>query len=147
MDVQAAAGTAVAASTTTATVPRVDFPPLPPLPGVDPDVATTTSSTPSAPSAGQPVGSTSSKNVMSGSLSAASNNPDTTLQPVVAKLFNAAAADVQVSFQISKNPDEIITVFTDKSTGKEIVQFPSETLVALAQFFNKLAGNVLDKKV
>jgi uncharacterized FlaG/YvyC family protein len=42
---------------------------------------------------------------------------------------------------------------TDTQTGKVVVQFPSETLVALAQFFQKLDnttadnGAVVDKKV
>jgi uncharacterized FlaG/YvyC family protein len=72
---------------------------------------------------------------------------DTTLSPVVAKLFNTAEQNVQVSFQVSTDPDEVITVFTDKSTGKEIIQFPSQALIALAQMYDKDAGKVLDKSV
>jgi hypothetical protein len=76
----------------------------------------------------------------------ASNQPiDTTLSPVVAKLFNAAEQNVQVSFQIQAH--EVVTVFTDKSTGKEIVQFPSQALIALADMYDKDAGKVLDKSV
>jgi hypothetical protein len=79
---------------------------------------------------------------------AASNQPhDTTLSPVVAKLFNASAQNVEVSFQVLHNPDEVVTVFTDKTTGKEIVQFPSQALIALAEMYDKDAGNVLDKSV
>ena len=79
---------------------------------------------------------------------AASNQQsDTTLSPVVAKLFNAQAQNVAVSFQVLSNPDEVVTVFTDKSTGKEIVQFPSQALIALAEMYDKDAGKVLDKSV
>ena len=77
---------------------------------------------------------------------AASNQPtDTTLSPVVAKLFNAVEANVQISFQIQAH--EVVTVFTDKSTGKEIVQFPSQAIIALAEMYDKDAGKVLDKSV
>jgi len=68
-----------------------------------------------------------------------------TLSPVVAKLFNAAAQNVEVSFQVTTNPDEVVTVFTDRSTGKEIIQFPSQALIALAEMYDKDAGKVLDK--
>jgi hypothetical protein len=73
--------------------------------------------------------------------------PDPTLSDGVAKLFNAQAQNVSVSYRIETNPNEIVTVFTDKQTGKVIVQFPSETLIALAKFFDKLDGNVVNKKV
>ena len=70
----------------------------------------------------------------------------------VAKLVHAPVATTEVSFQPSSSSNEIVTVVTDKATGKVIVQFPSETLIALAQFFHKLDsaasnnGAVLDKK-
>lgn len=85
----------------------------------------------------------------SGAQSAPASNQttDNTLSPVVAKLFNTAASNVSVSFQVSTNPDEVVTVFTDKATGKEIIQFPSQALIALAQMYDKDAGKVLDKSV
>jgi hypothetical protein len=70
---------------------------------------------------------------------------DAAIKPVVAKLFNTASSNIVVSFQVVKELNEVVTVFTDKTTGKEIVQFPSQQLIALAEFFSKLAGNVLDK--
>jgi uncharacterized FlaG/YvyC family protein len=84
-----------------------------------------------------------------GSQPAAASNQrsDSTLSPVVAKLFNASEQNVAVSFQVTTDPDEVVTVFTDKSTGKEIVQFPSQALIALAQMYDKDAGKVLDKSV
>jgi uncharacterized FlaG/YvyC family protein len=66
-----------------------------------------------------------------------------TLSPVVAKLFNASEENVEVSFQVQRN--EIVTVFTDKSTGKEIIQFPSKELIAFGEMLDKDAGKVLDK--
>ncbi len=79
---------------------------------------------------------------------AGSNQPtDTTLSPVVAKLFNTAESNVAVSFEVTTNPDEVVTVFTDKATGKEIIQFPSQALIALAEMYDKNAGKVLDKSV
>jgi uncharacterized FlaG/YvyC family protein len=75
------------------------------------------------------------------------NSADATISAGVAQLFNAQEQNVSVSFQIEQNPNEIVTVFTDKQTGKVIVQFPSETLIALAKFFDKLDGSVVNKKV
>jgi flagellar protein FlaG len=74
------------------------------------------------------------------------NSADATISAGVAQLFNAQEQNVSVSFQIEQNPNEIVTVFTDKQTGKVIVQFPSETLIALAKFFDKLDGSVVNKK-
>jgi flagellar protein FlaG len=74
-------------------------------------------------------------------------SPDETISAGVAQLFNAQEQNVSVSFQVEQNPNEIVTVFTDKQTGKVIVQFPSETLIALAKFFDKLDGSVVNKKV
>ena len=68
-----------------------------------------------------------------------------TLSPVVAKLFNASEANVEVSFQIQSH--EVVTVFTDRSTGKEIIQFPSKELIAFGELLDKDAGKVLDKNV
>jgi len=70
----------------------------------------------------------------------------------VAKLYGASADTTSVSFQPAQGSSEIVTVVTDTKTGKVVVQFPSETLVALAQFFQKLDntadnGAVVDKKV
>jgi hypothetical protein len=72
---------------------------------------------------------------------------DRTLASGVAALYNVAQQNVAVSFQIEQNPNEIVTVCTDKQTGKVIVQFPSETMIALAKLFDKLDGSVVNKKV
>jgi flagellar protein FlaG len=75
------------------------------------------------------------------------HSADTTVASAVAQLFNAQEQNISVSFQIEQDPNEIVTVFTDKQTGKVIVQFPSETLIALAKVFDKLDGSVVNKKV
>jgi flagellar protein FlaG len=72
---------------------------------------------------------------------------DRTLVGGVAALYNVQQQNISVSFQIEQNPNEIVTVFTDKQTGKVIVQFPSETMIALAKLFDKLDGSVVNKKV
>jgi hypothetical protein len=79
--------------------------------------------------------------------SGADKDASATIASGIAKLYNAQEANVSVSFEIEQDPNEIVTVFTDKQTGKVIVQFPSETLVALAKFFDKLDGSVVNKKV
>ncbi|MGA2392439.1 MAG: flagellar protein FlaG [Candidatus Lustribacter sp.] len=75
------------------------------------------------------------------------SDADATLTSGIARLYNIPQQDVSVSFQISTNPNEIVTVFTDTKTGKVIVQFPSETMIALAKLFDKLDGSVVNKKV
>jgi len=71
---------------------------------------------------------------------------DQTLTPALAKLFNTPQENVSVSFQVAQDSNDVVVVLSDASTGKTIAQFPSETLIAMAQFFNKLAGAVVDQK-
>jgi uncharacterized FlaG/YvyC family protein len=144
MDVQAAA--------TAAPTPIPAQPVLPPAPVADAGdpapAAPAVSGAVAAPAAASTPGPSSGGAHNPGTNGKASNQPtDDTLSPVVAKLFNAAADNVEVSFQVLHNPDEVVTVFTDRATGKEIVQFPSQALVALAEMYDKDAGNVLDKSV
>ena len=138
MDVPAA----TAAALPTQLPGQLSAAPEPPIPGSAPAAG----ATPSSPTAG-PIPVSATVNA-AGQGSAASNQQnDTTLSPVVAKLFNAAEANVQISFQVTTDPDEVVTVFTDKATGKEIIQFPSQALIALAEMYDKDAGKVLDKSV
>ncbi len=69
---------------------------------------------------------------------------DETLNRALSTLAGGGA-NVSVSFQVLEHPNEIITVFKNADTGEVITQFPAETMVVLAQFFNKLAGAVLDR--
>jgi hypothetical protein len=79
--------------------------------------------------------------------SGSKHSGDPSLAKGVAVLYNAQEQNVSVSFQVETDPNEIVTVFTDKSTGKVIVQFPSETMIALAKYFDHLDGSVVNKKV
>jgi hypothetical protein len=97
-----------------------------------------------------PIGATPGLSLLPATAPAGSKKSDVvdpTLAAGVAKLYNANEQNISVSFQVEQNPNEIVTVFTDKQTGKVIVQFPSETLIALAKFFDKLDGGVVNKKV
>ncbi len=125
---------------------------LPPsVPAHDPGTPVPASTGSSGPAAATLAGTATSAGVAAPGLpgtstpAPADSQPDGSIKPVVAKLFNTSSANISVSFQVVKGLNEVVTVFTDKTTGKEIVQFPSQQLVALAEFFNKLAGNVLDK--
>ncbi|HEY4440323.1 MAG TPA: flagellar protein FlaG [Candidatus Elarobacter sp.] len=69
-------------------------------------------------------------------------NQDETLHKALSQLVGQ---DVSVQFQIVPGTHDIITVFKSKATGQVIQQFPPEAMVLIAQFFNKLAGAVLDR--
>jgi hypothetical protein len=136
MDVQAAAA------------PAPNPTPAPPTPPAAHDPSAATAAATDAAPSGAAAGSPAVAGANGTSSAGGSNQPtDGTLAPVVAKLFNTAEQNVAVSFEVLHNPDEVVTVFTDKATGKEIVQFPSQALVALAEMYDKNAGNVLDKSV
>lgn len=69
-----------------------------------------------------------------------------TLAPAVAKLFGAAnAAPAQLSVSYRVEGGDVVTVFTDPKTHKEVAQFPPELLLGLAQFFDKQSGVTFDK--
>jgi uncharacterized FlaG/YvyC family protein len=65
-----------------------------------------------------------------------------TLHKVLSQLVGS---NVSVQFQVVAGTHDIITVFKNKDTGEVISQFPPEAMVLIAQFFNKLAGAVLDR--
>jgi len=70
------------------------------------------------------------------------------LSPELAKIFGGAVPSqiaVNVSYRVERNPDMIVTVFTDPQTGKEIAQVPAEVMVQIAQFFDKESGVTLDR--
>lgn len=71
------------------------------------------------------------------------------LSPVVAKLFAGDGAEksvsVNVSYRVEHDPNIIVTVFTDPTTGQEIAQIPPEVMVQFAQFFDKQSGVTLDR--
>ncbi|HYZ15496.1 MAG TPA: flagellar protein FlaG [Candidatus Acidoferrum sp.] len=69
---------------------------------------------------------------------------DPTLHQALSQLAGRGA-NVSVSFRVTHHPNEIVTVFRNADTGEEIVQFPPETMILIAQLFDKLAGAVLDR--
>jgi uncharacterized FlaG/YvyC family protein len=95
---------------------------------------------PSAPAA--PTASSSSSSVAATS----KNQP---LSATIGRLFGTPDApqsvDVKVSYRIDKYVDQIVTVFTDPHTGKEIAQFPKEIMIQIAQFFDKQSGVTVDR--
>ncbi len=71
------------------------------------------------------------------------------IAPAIAKLFGNAAVPtpipLNVSYRVARDPNEIVTVFTDPKTGQEIAQFPPEVLVGIAEFFDHNTGVTLDR--
>jgi hypothetical protein len=64
----------------------------------------------------------------------------------VAKLFTGgSSSQVAISFQVAHYPNEIVTVFKNSQTGEEITQVPSEIMIKIAEFFDQVAGVLLDK--
>jgi hypothetical protein len=68
---------------------------------------------------------------------------DATLHDALSQLVGGGS-QVAVQFKVV-GQNEIVTVFKNAQTGEEITQFPSEAMVLIAQFFNKLAGAVVDR--
>jgi hypothetical protein len=67
---------------------------------------------------------------------------DETLHTALSALVGGGS-HVSVQFRVV-SPNEIVTVFKNSETGEVITQFPAESMVLIAQFFNKLAGAVVD---
>lgn len=74
------------------------------------------------------------------------------LAPAIAKLFGHAAAAppgpirLDVSYRVLRDPNVIVTVFSDPKTGQEVAQFPPEILFNLAQFFDQQHGVTFDRQ-
>ena len=69
-----------------------------------------------------------------------------TIAPAVAKLFggaNSAPTTLSISYRVEGR--DVVTVFTDPATHKEVAQFPPELLIGLAQFFDQQSGVTFDK--
>ena len=74
---------------------------------------------------------------------AAHDLSDGTLHHALSQLVGGGS-HVAVQFRVV-GQNEIVTVFKNAETGAVITQFPSEAMVLIAQFFNKLAGAVVDR--
>lgn len=78
--------------------------------------------------------------------SAKASDPGSGIAPAISKLFGAGVphpATLNVSYRVEGN--DVVTVFSDPKTGKEIAQFPPELLLGLAKFFDQHAGVTFDK--
>jgi uncharacterized FlaG/YvyC family protein len=84
-----------------------------------------------------------------GSPQAQQQHHNDSLIGAVAKLFghpeDPKAVSLNVSYRVMHNPSEIVTVFSDPQTGKEVAQFPAEIVVQIAQFFDSHSGVTLDR--
>jgi uncharacterized FlaG/YvyC family protein len=105
---------------------------------------TATTSVPTPPAAA-PAGDANG----SGASSSAPHHHRSTLAPAIAKLFAvpgpAQPISLNVSYRVERDPNVIVTVFTDPKTGEEVAQFPPEVLFNLAQFFDQQRGVTLDR--
>lgn len=81
------------------------------------------------------------------SSSASNAGKNQALTPAIAKLFGSSGSPHPVELRVSYRVDgnDIVTVFTDPKTGKEVAQFPPELLLGLAKFFDHQGGVTLDK--
>ena len=97
------------------------------------------------PSAGIPQGGgTPAPQPVMGSSSNSEHSGE--LSPALAKLFGGSQkVSVNVSYRVEHDPNIIVTVFTDPTTGAEIAQIPPEVMVQIAQFFDKQSGVTLDR--
>ena len=68
---------------------------------------------------------------------------DETLHHALSQLVGGGS-NVSVQFRFV-GQHEVVTVFKNAETGEVITQFPSEAMVMIAQFFNQLAGAVVDR--
>lgn len=72
------------------------------------------------------------------------------LSPAIARIFGTDARVPQpgalsVSYRVVKNPNEILIVFTDPKTGKEVAQFPQDLFAQLATMLDHQRGAALDQ--
>ncbi len=69
------------------------------------------------------------------------------IAPAIAKLFGGSAIPQPIQLNVSYRVEgsDIVTVFTDPKTGKEVAQFPPELLLGLAKFFDQQSGVTFDK--
>lgn len=74
------------------------------------------------------------------------DNSHSGIAPAIAKLFGGAVAQpIQLNVSYRVEGKDVVTVFTDPKTGKEVAQFPPELLIGLAKFFDQQSGVTFDK--
>ena len=63
-----------------------------------------------------------------------------------ASAFFHAPRPLSVEFHTDRHPNEIVTILRDPATGQVYAEFPPDAVARLADFFNHLAGFVVDQK-
>lgn len=63
-----------------------------------------------------------------------------------ASAFLHAPRPLSVEFHTDRLPNEIVTILRDPTTGQVYAEFPPDAVARLADFFNHLAGFVVDQK-
>jgi hypothetical protein len=122
-----------------------------PQPNVEAITGVVASSAP-APAPQAPVADATAKAAIRQTLTTPAPVPggqNRTLTPAIAKLFAAHGLPdpirLNVSYRVQRDPDVIVTVFSDPKTGQEVAQFPPEILINLATFFDHHQGVTLDR--
>jgi uncharacterized FlaG/YvyC family protein len=85
------------------------------------------------PAAGQPQGEHQPLTAAIGHLFGAAEKPDVPQNPV------------QISYR-SAGSQGIVTVLTDRTSGKEVAEFPTQILLDMATFFDQQSGVTLDRE-
>jgi uncharacterized FlaG/YvyC family protein len=72
------------------------------------------------------------------------------ISPAIARIFGNGAplpqqGTLDVSYRVVKDPNEIVIVFTDPKTGKEVAQFPPDLFAQLANMLDHQRGATLDQ--
>ena len=76
----------------------------------------------------------------------AGDQSHTGIAPAVAKLFGGSIPQpIQLNVSYRVEGSDVVTVFSDPKTGKEVAQFPAELLLGLAKFFDQQSGVTFDK--
>jgi len=70
---------------------------------------------------------------------------DSSFGDTAAKLFRSARP-LSVEFHTTNHPNEIVTILRDPTTGQVYAEFPPDAVIRLAEFFQHLAGFVVDQK-
>jgi len=112
-----------------------------------------TASVPLASSGGAPVAPLDFPEIAAAPLqSRAPASRDASLPAIDSHLGIAAAAflhaprPLSVEFHTDNHPNEIVTILRDPTTGQVYAEFPADAVVRLAEFFQHLAGFVVDQK-
>jgi uncharacterized FlaG/YvyC family protein len=130
---------AVGANSSTAAANPVTISPAPPAP--DPGTAHYT--LPAVPSAPASVATPSSAAQTSGTPVKASGET-ATFHAAVGAVFNGS--EIDVSFRVAHDPNQIVIVYRNAQTGEVVNQIPSEAIIQLAEFFQREAtGALVDK--